>query len=215
MNDFDFDAMQKKRIARGAYNRVTHSGCSLPSDNLTEAQKRKLNGPVTTFNLNKPMSWRAFLHMDHAHQELYIKHLIRFYHANGAMLAQMFDRNQNTISGYLTKNGLPTTKGVGRKVTEADRGIWQMFCEGKLPIQNSDSGILDTTTTEAAPEMDATTEEITEEKCDKTHESTAEKCGKVNFLLQVNDVPGWDALFETLRSMPLDHAAKVEVKVWA
>ena len=52
MNDFDFDVLQKKRIARGAYHRKNGSKskrCTLPSDYLTAAEKRKLNGEVMDY----------------------------------------------------------------------------------------------------------------------------------------------------------------------
>ena len=52
MHDFDYDAMQKKRIARGASHMKRGSKskkCTLPSDYLTAAQKRRLNGPVSTY----------------------------------------------------------------------------------------------------------------------------------------------------------------------
>ena len=58
MNDFDFENMQKKRIAQGARHRVCGSKsrkCSLPSDLLTAAQKRKLNGPVERYDMGKPI----------------------------------------------------------------------------------------------------------------------------------------------------------------
>ena len=48
MHDFDYDAMQKKRIARGASHMKRGSKskkCTLPSDYLTAAQKRRLNAP--------------------------------------------------------------------------------------------------------------------------------------------------------------------------
>ena len=46
MNDFDFDVMTKKRIARGAAARKCGSKsrrCTLPSDYLTDAQKKARN----------------------------------------------------------------------------------------------------------------------------------------------------------------------------
>ena len=60
MNDFDYDALQKKRIASGAFHMKRGSRskrCSLPSDNLTPAQLKRRNGPVSTYKLDQPMSW--------------------------------------------------------------------------------------------------------------------------------------------------------------
>lgn len=47
MNDFDFDAMQKKNIARSAYARKTGARprkVTMPSDYLTTAQERVEDG---------------------------------------------------------------------------------------------------------------------------------------------------------------------------
>jgi hypothetical protein len=63
MNDFDYDAMQKKRIARGAYARkggARSKKCTLPGDYLTAAEKRKLSTTKVSVNLKKPMTWKEF-----------------------------------------------------------------------------------------------------------------------------------------------------------
>lgn len=47
------DLKEKKATARSSYNKRTGSQtrkCSLPSDHLTAAQLRKLNGNVVTYN---------------------------------------------------------------------------------------------------------------------------------------------------------------------
>ena len=45
VNDFDYDCMQKKRVARGAFSHVNHKRgkCRLPSDYLTAAQRKEMN----------------------------------------------------------------------------------------------------------------------------------------------------------------------------
>lgn len=62
MNDFDYDCMQKKRIAMGAFAHINRKrgGCSLPSDTLTEKQKKEKNGEVKSYNITRPMPWREF-----------------------------------------------------------------------------------------------------------------------------------------------------------
>ena len=75
MHDFDYDAMQKKRIARGASHMKCGSKskkCTLPSDYLTAAQKRRLNGPVSTYKLDEPMNWESFKAMPEDLQKKYI-----------------------------------------------------------------------------------------------------------------------------------------------
>lgn len=62
MNDFDYDCMQKKRIAMGAFAHINRKrgGCSLPSDTLTERQRKEKNGEVKSYNIMRPMPWREF-----------------------------------------------------------------------------------------------------------------------------------------------------------
>lgn len=62
MNDFDYDIVQKKRVARGAFAHVNRKRgkCRLPSDYLTAAQKKEMNGAVKTYNITRPMPWREF-----------------------------------------------------------------------------------------------------------------------------------------------------------
>ena len=65
MNDFDYDCMLKKRAARGAFAHINRKrgGCSLPSDTLTEKQRKEKNGEVKSYNIARPMPWREFKSM--------------------------------------------------------------------------------------------------------------------------------------------------------
>lgn len=62
MNDFNYDCMQKKRVARGAFAHINRKrgGCSLPSDTLTEKQRKEKNGEVKSYNITRPMPWHEF-----------------------------------------------------------------------------------------------------------------------------------------------------------
>lgn len=62
MNDFDHDIVQKKRVARGAFAHVNRKRgkCRLPSDYLTAAQKREMNGEMKTYSITRPMPWEDF-----------------------------------------------------------------------------------------------------------------------------------------------------------
>lgn len=62
MNDFDYDCMQKKRIAMGAFAHINRKrgGCALPSDTLTEKQRKEKNGEVKSYNITRPMPWNEF-----------------------------------------------------------------------------------------------------------------------------------------------------------
>lgn len=74
MNDFDYDVMQKKRLARNQFHnaKYKHGGCHLPHENLTPAQMKRRNGPMMTYSMNQPMSWNEFKCMPHDLQQQYL-----------------------------------------------------------------------------------------------------------------------------------------------
>ena len=133
MHDFDYDAMQKKRIAHGAaHMKHNRKGCSLPSDILTAAQKRRLNGPVNTYKLDEPMGWESFKAMPEDLQKQYILNLQNTYQANDKMIGKMFRKSDVTVGEYRKKLGIHS---IGKsKMTRDKVGIrntkWDAFCNG-------------------------------------------------------------------------------------
>ena len=133
MHDFDYDAMQKKRIARGASHMKRGSKkCTLPSDYLTAAQKRRLNGPVSTYKLDEPMNWESFKAMPEDLQKKYILNLQETYQANNDMLGKMF--GVTGVSVCRMRNALGI-KAMGQsKMTHDEVAVrdakWNAFCNG-------------------------------------------------------------------------------------
>ena len=135
MHDFDYDAMQKKRIARGASHMKRGSKskkCTLPSDYLTAAQKRRLNGPVSTYKLDEPMSWESFKAMPEDLQKQYILNLQNTYQANDKMVGKMFGKSDVTVGEYRKKLGL---NPIGKsRMTHDEVAVrdakWDAFCNG-------------------------------------------------------------------------------------
>ena len=135
MHDFDYDAMQKKRIARGAsyMKRGSKSKkCTLPSDYLTAAQKRRLNGPVSTYKLDEPMNWESFKAMPEDLQKKYILNLQETYQANDKMIAKLFGKSDVTVGEHRKRLGLkPTGKSRMTRDEVAVRDAkWDAFCNG-------------------------------------------------------------------------------------
>ena len=133
MHDFDYNAMQKKRIARGASHMKRGSKkCTLPSDYLTAAQKRRLNGPVSTYKLDEPMNWESFKAMPEDLQKKYILNLQETYQANNDMLGKMF--GVTGVSVCRMRNALGI-KAMGQsKMTHDEVAVrdakWNAFCNG-------------------------------------------------------------------------------------
>ena len=109
MNDFDYDVMQKKRIASGARHRVNGSKttyCGLPSDRLTPAQWRKKNGEVKTVFLNRPMSWKEFRNLAKDLQEEYIQKTVATFGCSMVDFAKIFGVHVATVQSYFKEQGL-------------------------------------------------------------------------------------------------------------
>ena len=111
MNDFDFDVMTKKRIARGAAARKCGSKsrrCTLPSDYLTDAQKKARNGKLSTYNLSKPMTYEQFKLMPRDLQREYLLKLRNDMHASTRVIAQMFGCSYETVRVVICDLGINT-----------------------------------------------------------------------------------------------------------
>ena len=159
MHDFDYDAMQKKRIARGASHMKRGSKskkCTLPSDYLTAAQKRRLNGPVSTYKLDEPMSWESFKAMPEDLQKKYILNLQETYQANNDMLGKMF--GVTGVSVCKMRHALGIGAMGQSKMTRDEVAVrdakWNAFCNGVVGGKPGDAK-------EPEPEIDT---ELAEEQ---------------------------------------------------
>lgn len=111
MHDFDFDIMEKKRIARGARARKCGSKsrkCTLPSDYLTAAQKKGLNGKVSTYNLSGPMTYSKFRVMPDDLQKEYLLKLRNEMGASLTAIGEMMQCSPETVRQTLIRHGLST-----------------------------------------------------------------------------------------------------------
>lgn len=120
MNDFDYDVLQKKRIASGAKHikRGSRSKkCTLPSDYLTAKERKGLNGVVETYNLSVPMKWKDFRELPNDLQQEYMDGLLRRYDLRQWMVADMFGISDVTFSLYCKNNGIQWADKSRKKAT--------------------------------------------------------------------------------------------------
>ena len=135
MNDFDYDALQKKRIAAGARHMKRGSRskrCSLLSDNLTPAQLKRRNGPVSTYKLDAPMRWDDFKAMPVDLQKKYLTNLVEAYGATNEMLGDMFYVHPTHVG--TVKKALGVINNNPRHLSKEKKAIrdqmWAAFCNG-------------------------------------------------------------------------------------
>lgn len=124
MNDFDFDNLQKKRLARNSKYKKNGSKsrmCTLPSDHLTPAQKRALNGVVQTFDLGKPMTRAQFLAAPFDLQKEYIERLRDRFKASDQMIGEMFGVTSQAVTADRARLGIRAESGVLLRATKTER----------------------------------------------------------------------------------------------
>jgi len=135
MNDFDYDCLQKKRIARGARNHINarRGKCKLPHEYLSAKERKALNGEVKTYRLNEPMRWAEFKAMPTDIQALYIKALQEKYHANDTMLAAMFGVTKGPVYKCRVSLGVPAI-GPRRaaRPNEEQMTAWNLWRAGAV-----------------------------------------------------------------------------------
>lgn len=98
----------------------------LPSDNLTPAQLKQLNGPVIEYNTGRPMKWAELLELPDDVRKGYLEKLRDEYKATQIMLAGMLGISITTFRRSSQKWGLEFPK-TGGHLAEKDRRRWEAF----------------------------------------------------------------------------------------
>ena len=137
MNDETYSFIEtvkdRRSAATGAYHKVSGSKskrCTLPSDHLTPAQKRKLNGPAHALNLNRPATYEELTKVSTSLQFLYLDHLINEFKARRVDLIDMLGVSESTFERMNRKlPGKLIFKGRPRKPDPR----WLEFMQGELP----------------------------------------------------------------------------------
>lgn len=153
MNDFDFDVMEKKRIAASARHRVCGAKskrCFLPSDTLTPAQLAKRNGPVETFSLSGPMGWDAFNQLPADLKGEYLTGLRDRFNPSPAQLGRMFGLPAATARRNLQRQKLLSFLNRHARMTGEQAEEWKRFI-GTGPVPEDAREL---------PELDAGTDPV-------------------------------------------------------
>ena len=130
MNDFDYDVLQKKRVSYGAkHKKVRRAGCTLPSDHLTESEKKARTGDVKTYDLNRPMGWEAFKALPKDLAQSYIQSLqSRFNVGLATISTELFGVNRMTLRSHLVSAEIPfSAPRRGGPLCAEDRYRWDVF----------------------------------------------------------------------------------------
>lgn len=131
MNDFDYDVAQKKRIARGAFNRkgtVNRKGCTLPHELLKPKELKKLNGEITTVSMMRPITWEQFKGLAPDLQEEYLNTQIRRFGAGLATIGrELFGVGDAALANYVRDHELAVISAPPGRQPKAARESWQRW----------------------------------------------------------------------------------------
>lgn len=131
MNDFDYDVMTKKNIARNAKYRKSGSKsrrCTLSHENLSKKELEAMNGPVTTYNLSKPMTWHEYKTLPPDLRAEYLRKLKVRFGPDPKHIAEMFGVTPRTAG--LEMGAAGTRLGRGVKMTAGDEVAWNIWLGG-------------------------------------------------------------------------------------
>ena len=130
MNDFDFENLQKKRLAGMAKYRRRGSKskkCSLSTDHMTRRQWERRNGPVHTYDLNAPMTWDQFRSAPDNILTEYLTKLKEEFGVTLKDLAEMFGVSYSSVYRYLSGHETGISFPVGKRMTLQNRRKWLEF----------------------------------------------------------------------------------------
>lgn len=140
INDFDWEVLQKKRLAKQAkyVKRGSRSKkCSLPSDRITRKEWNRMNGEIATYNLNRPMDWKTFKSMSIDLQREYILKLREKYNATCKQFAQLFGVGYWAVYEHVAGT-LKITGGAKHKMSDSDREAWEKFVTNTKKLATND-----------------------------------------------------------------------------
>lgn len=121
---FRTECAEKKRTARGSFNRLPHAGrggkVKMPSDYLTKKEREAMNGEVITYQMNKPMSWAQFKKMPDDTKREYINSIIHKYDPQQTAVAAMFGVTPRTLYVLCEELGIHFKRGGTQRENRND-----------------------------------------------------------------------------------------------
>lgn len=137
MNDFDYDCLEKKRLARSAFARKgtrNRKGCRLPHENLTKKEREALNGEVYSVSMNAPISWERFKALTPSLQSDYLNHLVeKFGVGINTISKDLFGLSAAGLANHINRRGLKVSPHKG-KISQAAYVAWYKWIEGEPSI---------------------------------------------------------------------------------
>lgn len=128
---FTQDVKERGKMKTGAMHKKNGSKskkCTLPSDYLTPAKQKNLNGECHSIKMDEPFrDWDKFRKLPESMQNVYLNHLITKYHARGRDLAEMFGTTTTNMFNYCGKMNPPVKFPYRGKASRSVDPAWTEF----------------------------------------------------------------------------------------
>lgn len=177
---FVSDVRDKKRTARGSFNKRSHAGkggaVKFPSDYLTRKEREAMNGEVKSYCLNSPMNWKSFKAMPDDIKVLYIRGIRERYGVENTKIAAMLGIHKVTFANEIKRLGL---KSGGKRAGKVDGDGWFRWING-VPVDRA-SDIPSGMTEHESQQEDVDKETVEAAEENKTMNSALPAYGHLDF----------------------------------
>lgn len=99
------ECADRKRTARGAFNKRTHNGkrggVKFPSDYLSKKEKSKMNGEIKVYKMNEPITYAEFKKYPDDLKKQYVNNLREKFDVSDTAIAEMMGINKRTLNRLL------------------------------------------------------------------------------------------------------------------
>lgn len=180
---FKQTSMERKRVARGAYNKVRGGGriVRMPSDRMSKKEREMMNGEMKSYDMGKPMVWADFQNAPHDIQQEYLdKVAARFNGVPNALIAEMFKIHRSTLGSYMCTHGLTVHRPAGYRQVRSEAFLETADGEAFMRWACGEEFV-----TEEEPVLATVSEPVSEPVIVKVSEKSGEKSGE---MMDINNI---------------------------
>lgn len=148
---FNQEIREKKSVGRNAkyMNRSGKGSVRMPSDYLSRKEKKQLNGPVTSYDMGKPMTYQNFKKMPEDLQRAYLQGIIERFHPTQRIIGELWGISHDSVGIWLRKLGVSPAGGRGKR-SNFDKDAWEAWIADDIipekPVIKDDAPVEETLT---------------------------------------------------------------------
>lgn len=165
--------IEHKKLGYGDKHKKRGGGryVRLPSDHMTKKEREAMNGEVTTYTMNRPITKAELYRWPTEIQLEYLQGLVDKFHPEQAYLSEMLGTSKPVVCNMLKTLGIKTDRRGPNTGTPMDKDGWKRFIGGEEPQEKPEIQPVEVKTEPEIPVapppiLVATKEERPAVKCD-------------------------------------------------